>query len=210
MIVNEHKRLKNNTSDRLFNNDFLNRAHWVFGEGGGYFAERYAMTIDNLRNMGKTGYGPTPFPSEEAMYKATMLHGTPAKCLYPSYFNGTYKGVNALEFAMARKSKNYIEINNNPKMNACIKAVIDSLTDKTKNEGYNQWRGSGDNLYTEIKKKEIESSGTQISHQDLITAKDKRVYATVKTETDHYWEPVGNKYRRHTFKRQTIKYNKSK
>jgi hypothetical protein len=185
------------TEKSLLNNEqFLNRANWVFGEGGGAFADRYATTIKNLRLSGRSGYGPKPFSSDEEMYKATMSHGNPPKTLYPDYLNGTYKGSNAQAFALAKR--NLTDLNKNPKMNAGIKAVINSFSKDSINEGYNNWRGSGDKLYSEDEKKsEIKNSG-KIKEDELFT-KDGKVYGAISTQKDHYWEPVGPKYRRHSF-----------
>lgn len=182
---------------KLNNEQFLNRANWVFGEGGGMFAERYAMTIENLRQSGKSGYGTKPFATDEDMYRQTMTHGTPIKLLYPDYFTGAYKGHNANLFAVARKD--YVILNKNPKMNLSIKAVIDSLTGKLKNEGYNNWRGSGDTLYTEEEKNAESLKSGKTTTQNLVRKEDGKTYAVVSTKKDHYWEPVGKKYRRHSF-----------
>lgn len=185
------------TEKSLLNNeDFLNRANWVFGEGGSVFAGRYAVTIKNLRAAGRSGYGPTAFNSEEAMYIRTMSHGDPPKTLYPDYLNGTYKGANAQAFALAKR--NLIDLNKNDKMNLAIKAVIDSFTQNTKNEMYVAWRGSGDQLYTE-KEKEIENKKSGKITKEERFRKDKKVYGYVCSQKDHYWEAVGTKYRRHSF-----------
>ncbi len=187
-----------NTTLGLNYTEFLNRSNWVYGEGGGKYTNRYAMAIRNLRKSGTSGYGPKAFKSEEAMYKATMLHGTPAKCLYPSYFDGTYEGANARAFALVRK--NPIDLNSKPKMVAAIKSVIGSELGTITDEGYNNWRGSGDKLYTEEGKAEIEKKGSIVTYQDLKQKGTNKVYARIKTVTDHYFEAVGKKYRRHTFK----------
>lgn len=182
----------------LNNIQFLNRANWVFGEGGGAFADRYAMTIKNLRLSGRSGYGPKPFASDEDMYNATMSHGNPPKTLYPAYLNGTYNGSNAKAFAIAKR--NPIDLNNNYKMNIAIKAVINSFMDNSKNEGYNNWRGSGDKLYSEDEKKVKNKDSGKVEEENLVRT-DGKVYKVVKTQIDHYWEEVGSKYRRHTFKK---------
>jgi RHS repeat-associated protein len=179
----------------------LNRANWVYGEGGGNFADRYAMTIKNMKNSGKSGYGPKAFTSEEAMYKQTMKHGEPAVSLYPDYLDGTYEQPNAKAFAIAKR--NPLDLNKNPKMVLSVKAVIGSLTGRQTNEGYNNWRGSGDKLYTKEQKDVILKKGSIVEYQDLIRKDTKQVYARVKTVTDHYFEPVGDKYGRHTFKKMT-------
>jgi len=200
----EIKKGKNVSKDKIFyftekselnNEKFLNRANWAFGEGGGAFADRYAMTIKNLRLAGSSGYGPRAFESDEAMYKRTMSHGKPAKTLYPDYLNGNYKGANAQAFALAKR--NLTDLNKNEKMNIAIKAVINSFRDDSKNEGYNNWRGSGDTLYSEEEKKEADKSSGKITIDEL---KNKgKVYGYVNTRKDHYWETVGEKYRRHSF-----------
>jgi len=177
----------------LSNKDLLNRANWVFGESGGAFADRYASTIGNLRQSGKSGYGPTPFSSEEAMYKNTMSHKGKSGVitnLYPGYFNGTYPGANAHSFAVARSS--YAALMADKNMVASIKAVLGSLTGKTVNEGYNNWRGSGDTLYTEDEKTLYLKNFKQPADQNLTQADTGKVYAIIKTHIDHYWEPVKN------------------
>lgn len=185
------------TEKYKFNNEqFLNRANWIFGEGGGTFADRYAMTIKNLRLVGRSGYGPEPFDSDEAMYKRTMSHGDPPKTLYPEYLNGTYKGANAHAFALAKR--NLIDLNKSDKMNLAIKSVINSFTTNLQNEGYVSWRGSGDKLYTQSEKEvENKKSGTITKNEKF--RKDGKVYGTVCSQKDHYWEIVGTKYRRHSF-----------
>ena len=180
----------------LNNQQFLNRANWVFGEGGGAFADRYAMTIKNLKNSGRSGYGPKPFDSDEEMYKMTMSHGNPPKTLYPDYLNGTYKGSNAQAFALAKR--NPTNLNKNPKMNFAVKAVINSFKDDSKNEGYNNWRGSRDKLYSEGEKNMESKKSGSINEQNLLR-KDGKIYGTISTQKDHFWESVGLKYRRHSF-----------
>ncbi|UUF13537.1 MULTISPECIES: hypothetical protein [Flavobacterium] len=180
----------------LNNEQFLNRANWVFGEGGGAFADRYAMTIKNLRLSGRSGYGPKPFSSDEEMYRMTMSHGNPPKTLYPDYLNGTYNGSNAKAFAIAKR--NFTDLNKNPKMNIAIKGVINSFLGDLINEGYNNWRGSGDKLYNQDEKdKESKNSGN-VNESNLYRA-DGKVYGNITTKKDHYWESVGIKYRRHSF-----------
>lgn len=189
----------------LNNKQMLDRAHWVYGEGGGFMAVEYAISIKNLKSAGKSGYGPTPFSSEEEMYKSTMLHKTRNSeiiCLYPGYFDGKKGGANAIDFAEARK-KGYSDLMDKPKMIACIKAVIYSLDynllvtlndNSTKNNdltkiGYNNWRGSGDKLYTEKGKKEF------IEKNPLSKINGNGIKRTFY----YFWESVNDKFRRHTF-----------
>ncbi|MEN2401043.1 type VI secretion system tube protein TssD [Flavobacterium sp. MC2016-06] len=180
----------------LNNNQFLNRANWVFGEGGGAFADRYAMTIKNLRLAGRSGHGPKPFDSDEEMYTRTMSHGKPAKTLYPDYLNGIYKGANAQAFALAKR--NLTDLNKNNKMNSAIKAVINSFAKDAINEGYVGWRGSGDKLYSESEK-EIENKGSGTITKDPKLRENGSIYGYTNIKKDHYWEAVGKKYRRHSF-----------
>ncbi|NRS90765.1 hypothetical protein HNQ02_003712 [Flavobacterium sp. 7E] len=180
----------------LNNEQMFNRANWVFGEGGGAFSDRYAITIKNLRQAGRSGYGPKPFSSDEEMYKATMSHGNPPKTLYPDYLNGIYKGHNAQAFALAKR--NLLDLNKNLKMVLAIKSVINSFIDDSKNEGYNNWRGSGDKLYNEDEKN-TESKNSGLVKQQNLLRKDGKVYGVISTTKDHYWESVGSKYRRHSF-----------
>ncbi|KOP39804.1 DUF4280 domain-containing protein [Flavobacterium sp. WLB] len=180
----------------LNNERFLNRANWVFGEGGGAFADRYAMTIKNLKLAGRSGYGPKPFTSDEEMYTKTMSHGNPPKTLYPNYLNGTYKGANAQAFALAKRDPT--DLNKNNKMNIAIEAVINSFLKENKNEGYVAWRGSGDQLYSESEK-EIENKKSGVITKDKLSRKDGKVYGFICSQKDHFWESIGSKYRRHSF-----------
>lgn len=185
----------------LNNKAVLDRANWAYGEGGGAFVETYAQTIENLKNSGKSGYGSKPFDSETQMYQRTMLHGSPPKCLYPQYFTGAYNQPHAKSFADARKTKNQSGINNDPKKKAAIKAVMDSKRGLLANEGYNNWRGSGDTLYTEAEKKTYQqtSSNNKLPDGKLTKAQGGAVYATITTTIDHKWESTNGKYRRHSF-----------
>lgn len=194
--VSKEKIIYFTEKSELKNEQFLNRANWVFGEGGGAFADRYGMTIKNLRVAGKSGYGTKPFDSEDSMYKNTMSHGNPPKTLYPDYLNGTYKGHNAQAFALAKR--NLTDLNKNTKMVLAVEAVINSFIKNQKNEGYVGWRGSGDKLYNQSEK-EIENKGSGKITKDEKFRKDGKVYGTVFSQKDHYWETVGSKYRRHSF-----------
>ena len=194
--VDKEKIINFTEKAELNNEQFLNRANWVFGEGGGAFADRYAMTIKNLKAAGRSGYGPKPFSSEEEMYTRTMSHGNPPKTLYPDYLNGTYKGANAHAFALAKRVPT--DLNKNNKMNIAIEAVINSFSKEVKNEGYVAWRGSGDQLYS-VNEKEIENKKSGAITKEKLSRKDGKVYGYVCSQKDHFWEPVGSKYRRHSF-----------
>ena len=194
--VSKEKIINFTAKSDLNNDQFLNRANWVFGEGGGVFADRYAMTIKNLRLTGRSGYGLKPFSSDEEMYKRTMSHGDPPKTLYPEYLNGTYKGHNAQAFALAKR--NLTDLNKNSKMGLAIKEIINSFAIEAKNEKYVAWRGSGDKLYSESEK-EIEHKKSGKIEKEERFRKDGKVYGSVCNQKDHYWETVGSKYRRHTF-----------
>jgi hypothetical protein len=186
----------------LTNKELIDRAHWVYGEGGGAFADRYANTIKNLRNAGKSGYGTKPFESDEAMYKAAMTHkvGNTIRHLYPDYFN---PGVNENGRVFAAARHNCRDLMNNSTMVSCIKAVIDSLIEKSVNEGYTEWRGSGDRLYTEDEVKRIQE--IEYGKDTELKTKAGKVYALVKVIIHHFFEKLANgKYRRHTFRKQWL------
>jgi len=111
--------------------------------------------------------------------------------------NGTYTGSNAQAFALAKR--NLLDLNKNPKMNLAIKGVINSFDTTTTNEGYNNWRGSGDTLYTDAQKEAYLKKQKPFPDSELKRADTKKVYAKIKTQIDHYWEPAWGKYRRHSF-----------
>lgn len=135
------------------NKELLNRANWVYGEGGGNFPDHYAHAIVNLKNHGVWGPANKPFVSDEAMYKKKMTHqittledGVKKKKIinmYPGYFNGTDGGQPAKAFAKARINPEMLNKLNVPKANLAIKAVIGSImgTMVDPTNGCYQWVG---------------------------------------------------------------------
>jgi hypothetical protein len=70
----------------LSNMELLNRANWVFGEGGGgKLADHYAHAINNLRRSGNNGKS---FSSDQEMFLKAMNNG--GRTRYPGYF--AYEG----------------------------------------------------------------------------------------------------------------------
>lgn len=127
------------------NEQLLLRAHWVYGEGGGFFTDYYAHAIKNLRTHGVWGPANKPYSTDEAMYKQKMTHKNKKtgkiKNMYPGYFNGTDGNINSKAFSKARK--NMIEINSLVRANDAIKSVIGSIdgTLKDPTNGCYQWVG---------------------------------------------------------------------
>jgi hypothetical protein len=129
-----------------FNNEqLLYRAHWVYGEGGGFFTDYYAYAIKNLRKHGVWGPANKPYASDEAMYKQKMTHKDKKTKkilnMYPGYFDGTDGNINSKAFSKARKK--LIEINSLIRANDAIKSVIGSIdgTIKDPTDGCYQWVG---------------------------------------------------------------------
>ncbi|WP_206743361.1 type VI secretion system tube protein TssD [Flavobacterium sp. Leaf82] len=129
-----------------FNNEqLLYRAHWVYGEGGGFFTDYYAHAIKNLRKHGVWGPANKPYPSDESMYKQKMTHKDKKTKkiinMYPGYFNGTDGNVNSKAFSKARK--NLLEINSLIRANDAIKSIIGSIDETIKDptDGCYQWVG---------------------------------------------------------------------
>ncbi|KQB40460.1 type VI secretion system tube protein TssD [Flavobacterium aquidurense] len=129
-----------------FNNEqLLYRAHWVYGEGGGFFTDYYAHAIKNLRKHGVWGPANKPYPSDESMYKQKMTHKDKKTKkiinMYPGYFNGTDGNINSKAFSKARK--NLIEINSLIRANDAIKSIIGSIDETIKDptDGCYQWVG---------------------------------------------------------------------
>lgn len=125
--------------------DFLNRANWVYGEGGGEYVDHYAHTIKNLRKHGKSGR--KPFESDEAMFKTKMTHQIKKDGkkiilnMYPGYFDGGDGNVNSKAFANMRDDLN--ALTSNDKMMKSVGAIIGSLMGLTIDPtgGAYQWVG---------------------------------------------------------------------
>jgi hypothetical protein len=122
----------------------LDRAHWVFGEGGGEFANNYAQAIENSKNWGYHGNGFT----EEGVY-ADMTDGTHSG--KKDFFSGNVGSVNYDRFAAARKDPfNLNKLKNAP---LAIAAVINQQTGTTTDPtgGATGWYGDvpGSTLHKE-------------------------------------------------------------
>ncbi|KGO89723.1 hypothetical protein Q764_05880 [Flavobacterium suncheonense GH29-5 = DSM 17707] len=142
--------------------EFLDRAHWIFGEGRGEFADDYAHTIQNIKDWGTWGQG---YKKEADMYKS-MTDGTYSG--KDDFFSGNTGYTTYDDFANARVDLN--NLNKLKKANVVIKAVIDQKTGKTKDETPNatQWLGYPNKL----SKKQKEKGETE-------TAADKSYKRTV-------------------------------
>ena len=127
----------------ITHSDFLNRANWVYGEGGGNFTDYYAHTIQNLKEHGVWGPANKPFKSDEAMFKSKMTHKSNGKILnmYPGYFNGTDGNFNSKAFANLRGDLD--ELTSNTGMRNSIQSVIGSIMGTTVDPtiGAYQWVG---------------------------------------------------------------------
>lgn len=127
------------------NEQLLCRAHWVYGEGGGFFTDYYAHAMNNLRKHGAWGPANKPYSSDQAMYKQKMTHKEKktGKILnmYPGYFNGTDGNANSKAFSRARQNLN--EINALIRANDAIKSVLGSIDGRIKDptNGCYQWVG---------------------------------------------------------------------
>ena len=128
---------------KISHSDFLNRANWVYGEGGGNFTDYYAHTMKNLKEHGVWGPANKPFKSDEAMFKTKMTHkvGKVIKNMYPGYFDGTDGNVNSKAFANLRNDLD--QLTSNEDMRNSIKSVIGSIMGTTTDPtgGAYQWVG---------------------------------------------------------------------
>jgi hypothetical protein len=125
------------TSDKsMTHTQFLDRAHWIFGEGRGQAADHYAHTIQNIKEQFANG-------SEIDMYKsATDGNGGGLEYLRSGKSNPAHK-----DFIGFRK--NPTAINTNSGARACISAVIaerlgesfDPTITKEMPIGANTWAG---------------------------------------------------------------------
>jgi RHS repeat-associated protein len=144
--------------------DLLNRANWVYGEGGGFFPEYYAHAIQNLREFGVSGR--KPFSSDEEMFRKKMTHkNSKGKIvdLYPGYFDGSGGNPNSKAFASLRSNLN--KLTSNSTMASSISAVIKSITGGTTDptNGAYQWVG-GIGLNGGIAKNPILNNATNVTN----------------------------------------------
>jgi hypothetical protein len=122
--------------------NLLNRANWVYGEGGGFYPDHYAHAMQNLKEFGVSGR--KPFVSDEAMFSSKMTHkNSSGKIvnLYPGYFDGSSGNPNSKAFAALRNDLN--ALTSNPTMAAAISSVVGSITGRTTDptNGAYQWVG---------------------------------------------------------------------
>jgi hypothetical protein len=134
------------TEKYKFNNEqMLDRAHWIFGEGRGEFATEYAHTIENMKKWGYHGKG----FSEEGTYSSLSDLKYKGKSVF---FSGKTGYGNYDDFAKARIDLN--DLNNLKNADIVIKAVMGQqrgiTTDPTPNA--TQWLG----YRNYFSKKEIE------------------------------------------------------
>ena len=113
----------------------LDRANWIYAEGGGDFPQYYAFAMNNFKD--KAG-------SEKDMYKYGMQDTDPAtgkviRLDKEIYFSGGYENKGGIIFWNARKNLSTLT----DKMKATIASVfqtqLNPILDPT--NGCNQWRG---------------------------------------------------------------------
>lgn len=129
----------------LNNEQLLDRANWIFGEGRGEFADDYAHAIQNIKNWGPWGQG---YKNESDMYKSMTDGKYSGK---DDFFSGNTGYSTYDHFSKCRK--NLTDLNNLKKANIVIKAIIDQQTNVTEDQTPNatQWLGYPNTL----SKKEI-------------------------------------------------------
>jgi hypothetical protein len=113
----------------------LDRANWIYAEGGGDFPEYYAFAMDNFKD--KAG-------SEKDMYKYGMQDTDPAtgkvrRLDKDKYFSGGYENQQGKPFWNARKDLSKLTDKMETTIAAVFKTQISPLLDPT--GGCNQWRG---------------------------------------------------------------------
>ena len=118
----------------LNNEQLLNRAHWVFGEGRGEFADDYAHTIENMKKWGYHGKG----FSEEGIYCAMSDDRYKGKSVF---FSGKIGYSTYDDFSKARIDLK--DLNKLKKADVVIKAVIDQQMGITKDQTPNAIRWLG-------------------------------------------------------------------
>ncbi len=133
---------------KLNNEELLDRAHWIFGEGRGEFADDYAHAIQNIKNWGPWGQG---YQNEFNMYNSMTDGKYSGK---NDFFSGHTGYFNYDDFSKARK--NLTDLNSLKKANIVIKAIIDQQIGVTKDQTPNatQWLGRP-NTVREGKKKTL-------------------------------------------------------
>lgn len=124
--------LLNNASDKrgpISVRDFLNRAHRVYAEGKGNFADQYAHAQDNVRR--KKGGAEKDNFSGMSNYEKKLDEGEGA---FPSY----------AAFFEAKKDLQLSKLNGLSGAGAALKAEIDLLTGLSDDptNGATQWRGA--------------------------------------------------------------------
>lgn len=157
--------------------NFLNRANWVFGEGGGNFTDHYAHAIQNLKENGVWGPANKPFKSDEAMFKSKMTHKSGGKILnmYPGYFDGTDGNVNSKAFANLRSDLG--ELTSNSGMRASVGSVIGSVMGTTVDptNGAYQWVG-GAGTQGGVAKNPAMNNATNVTNVTSGTGKGQRYH----------------------------------
>jgi RHS repeat-associated protein len=117
----------------------LDRAHWIFGEGRGEFANEYAHTMQNIREWGYHGNG----FSEAEIYLSMVDNKYSGK---DEFFSGNTGYVNYDDFSNARA--NVEDLNDLKNASIVIKAVIDQQTGVTEDPTPDaiQWLGKNNRL----------------------------------------------------------------
>ncbi|UTN02199.1 hypothetical protein L0669_12820 [Flavobacterium bizetiae] len=125
---------------KLNNEQLLDRAHWIFGEGRGEFATEYAHTIENMKKWGYHGEG----FSEEGTYCSLSDNKYKGKSVF---FSGKTGYGNYDDFAKTRIDLD--DLNKLKNTDIIIKAIIDQqrgiTIDPTPNA--TQWLGYRNYLF---------------------------------------------------------------
>jgi len=161
----------------ITHSDFLNRANWVYGEGGGNFTDYYAHTIQNLKEHGVWGPANKPFKSDEAMFKSKMTHLSNGKILnmYPGYFDGTDGNFDSKAFANLRSDLD--KLTSNTGMRNSIQSIIASIMGTTVDptNGAYQWvGGAGEN--GPLARNPTLNNATNVTNMTSGTGKGKRYH----------------------------------
>jgi stalled ribosome alternative rescue factor ArfA len=136
--------------------------------------------------------------------------------VYPQYLvdgsGGDTSNINALEFNNRRRDNN--SLSKYPIMTATVKAVIDSILGRSKNEGFNSWRGGGSYSIEGKRKYEEnpENRNGRVVHKKDVTD-GRKIVGRVFDDIEDRWEAKVAKhgkttlFYRHTFIREYIDKN---
>jgi hypothetical protein len=130
--------------DLLTHKEFLDRANWIYGEGGGHFAYHYAHTIQNGYEVNNNSEAKVYFYLMRERYKRAGDKSKKIQTIPPQeYFEGSWGTTNGGTQEKAREFNNLRGRKMNAMMKRVIAAVIESVTDSLADptEGSDQWRG---------------------------------------------------------------------